>query len=172
MPGSESLSCTEFERAHGELEDDFLNHQEALLRAELGLARQRLRRYESGLRLHIRQEDERLLPIYERVDRQPALAAKVYVFEHAKLLEHVAGFWERLDELDAATVEDRPRLIIKLFDAEAFYKSLVEHHHAREHNLLFPALDALLPADERKTLIGELRAEWCAAREGEKQAGG
>jgi hypothetical protein len=43
--------------------------------------------------------------------------------------------------------------IIELMDREAMYKGLLAHHHAREHNALFPWLDLVTTAEERAGLF-------------------
>lgn len=45
------------------------------------------------------------------------------------------------------------RSIIGLFDRQAMYKHLVEHHDLREKNVLYPALDRVTDDAERARLL-------------------
>ena len=83
----------------------------------------------------------------------PGGAVELFTGEHAKLTGFVIEFHRTL-----ATFSDKsdPRLkpsIIKLFDRQAICKGLVEHHHAREQNILFPWLDKITSAQERAALL-------------------
>ena len=49
--------------------------------------------------------------------------------------------------------EDLRRRIIRLFDEEATFKGLCHHHHQREHNIFFPALDCVTTDEERYALL-------------------
>ena len=66
--------------------------------------------------------------------------------------EVVARFRQRLNEL-AQEPAKLPRGVIQLFDEEAQYKALCEHHDQRERNLFFPALDRVTTLEERVALL-------------------
>lgn len=141
---------------HRWLDGLFLGHQTALLALDLPAARARLAAYERHLLTHIDDEDGRLLPIYEaRKGHVPGGGTAFFLGEHRKLqalLEEIKGGLAALDRLAGDALAQR---VVSLFDREAFYKSLVEHHHAREQRILFPLLDRLTSEAERADLLGQ-----------------
>jgi len=146
------------EKEHEDLNELFLEHQEALLRSDMRQALERLDLYEMKLLAHMRLEEEHLLPLYARAGPIPGGPAEFFTGEHKKMREHILRIRATLIALDL----DDPhiaRKVISLFDAEAGYKSLAEHHHMREHNLLYPTLDRVTSAQERTRLIGHLQSE-------------
>jgi hypothetical protein len=68
------------------------------------------------------------------------------------MLEFLARFAATLDELKEEG-GDRARRVIRLFDEEAMFKSLCEHHDMRESAIFFPALDRAPNEAERRELI-------------------
>ena len=56
---------------HRELDRCFLCHQEALLDRDIERARERLAEFERLLVPHMRGEDERLIPVYQRAGATP-----------------------------------------------------------------------------------------------------
>lgn len=141
---------------HRWLEGLFLEHQTALLALDLPAARTRLAAYARHLLTHIDDEDGLLLPVYEaRKANVPGGGTHFFLGEHRKLqalLEEIKG---RLAGLDRLGGDALAQSVVSLFDREAFYKSLVEHHHAREQNILFPLLDRLTSEAERTDLLGQ-----------------
>lgn len=145
---------------HERLEELFLLHQEALLECDLPLARSRFDDYEAALAAHLRLEEERLLPVYRRAGRIPGGPEEFFTGEHRKLRALLERCRLLLDEALRDPVPDR-RAIIRLFDLEATFKSLTEHHHQREENILFPALDRVTTAVERSELLAQcLEGGW------------
>ena len=148
-------SFTEIPRLHAELEELFFAHQRALLRFDLKTAADKLADYEEALLEHIRVEDELLIPLYsERAEPVRGSAPEFYYGEHRKLLEFIDLFKRKIPLL--AEGEERERRLIKLLDAEATFKHLLEHHHEREEKFLFPALDRAVPEEERAQLLAEV----------------
>lgn len=130
----------------------FLSHQEALLMLDIDLARERLRRFEAMLRDHMRFEEEHLLPLYRRAGPVRGGPVEFFLGEHRKMLEFLYRFSQRLEQL-AKSKSDLKREVIKLFDAEATFKHLVEHHDLREQNILYPALDRVTTEKERASML-------------------
>src|SRR5687767_1764932 len=77
---------------HEQLDALFLTHQEALLSLEIDRARALLEQFESGLRDHVRAEEELLLPVYRRAGPIPGGAVELFTSEHRKMLEFVEQF--------------------------------------------------------------------------------
>ena len=139
---------------HRWLDGLFLDHQLALLSLNLPAASAGLKRYESNLRLHIEDEESALIPLYEaRTDNVPGGAVELFTGEHTKLTGFVAEFHGTLATLSGKLERELKLDIIKLFDREAICKGLVEHHHAREQNILFSWLDKVTCENERDTLL-------------------
>ncbi|MFN6962926.1 MAG: hemerythrin domain-containing protein [Pyrinomonadaceae bacterium] len=158
---------------HTELERLFAEHQYALLHFDLELAASLLRRYETLLLAHMRDEEDVLLPMYAtHAEIRPAGGVKLMLDEHDKMRAHVTLFLENLERLKSET--EREPLIIRLLDREAFYKRLASHHDNREREHLFPALDAIaMSEDERRAVIASLeRPAWPGptGRENENKA--
>jgi hemerythrin-like domain-containing protein len=137
---------------HDRLDELFLLHQEALFEDDLGRALERLDAYEVELRDHIRLEEELLLPVYRRAGLIPGGRDEFYTGEHERLGELLERCRSRLVEVASSAV-GRRRGLISLFDLEATFKSLCDHHHQREENLFFPALDRVTDEAERQALL-------------------
>jgi hemerythrin-like domain-containing protein len=147
------MSFAELLKIHERLNELFLLHQEALLRLDLELAAERLRLYERELRAHMRVEEDLLMPVYERAGKIPGGPPEFFIGEHRRMLEFLARFAATLDELKGES-GDPARRVIRLFDEEATFKSLCDHHDMRERNIFFPALDRVTDEAERRELIG------------------
>jgi len=145
-------SFTELLTIHDELNELFLRHQEALLQLDVPRAAVCLQDYERALHAHMRVEEQILLPIYERAGRIPGGPPEFFLGEHQRMREFVARFHNRLAELPGEPAQ-LPRRVIQLFDEEATYKALCDHHDQRERNLFFPALDRVTSEEERAELL-------------------
>lgn len=141
---------------HEHLDELFLLHQEALLKLDLTLAAARLQAFERELQTHIRVEEELLLPVYQRAGRIPGGPIEFFTGEHQRLLAMLARFAETIEQLKHNQT-DLDREVIRLFDAEAVFKSLMQHHDQRERNILYPKLDEVTEEAERAVLLEECR---------------
>ena len=151
------MSFAKLLKIHECLNELFLLHQESLLRLDLESAAERLRVYERELRAHMRVEEDLLMPVYERAGKIAGGPPEFFIGEHRRMLEFLARFAATLDELKGES-GDPARRVIRLFDEEATFKSLCEHHDMRERNIFFPALDRVTDEDERRVLIGRCLA--------------
>jgi hemerythrin-like domain-containing protein len=148
-PGNSFLSLLE---THERLTELFLDHQLALLDLDIALAIERLNRFDVELRDHMRIEEELLLPIYERAGRVQGGPIEFYTGEHKRMLEFLARFGDRLEFLKKGPANLK-REVIELFDDQALFKHLMEHHDMREENILYPTLDRVTGAEERRRLL-------------------
>jgi hemerythrin-like domain-containing protein len=148
----EVASFLELTHVHAGLDAIFRAHQEALVRMQIDVARERLAEFEAAIRVHIRVEEALLLPVYRRAGPIPGGAPELYLTEHRKMLEYLERFRETLSRLTPA-LPDLPREIIALLDHEALFKHLMEHHDLREHNLLYPTCDRVTGEEERRELL-------------------
>jgi hemerythrin-like domain-containing protein len=151
------MSFAELLNVHERLNDLFLIHQEALLRLDLEMAAERLRIYERELRAHMRVEEDLLMPVYERAGRIAGGPSEFFIGERRRMLEFLARFAATLDELKEES-GDPARRVIRLFDEEAMFKSLCDHHDMRERNIFFPTLDRVIDEAERCELISRCLA--------------
>jgi len=158
QPEAEPASFLSLLDIHDRIEEIFLVHQEALLDLDIPLAAASLRRFGEALRHHIQVEEDILLPIYQQAPPPPGGATELFRGEHRKLCE----FLDRFEQL-LALMQDRPadlkRRILHLYDLQASFKNLMEHHDLREKNIFYPTLDAITSRREREALLPV-----CAAR--------
>ena len=147
-------SVTALLETHARMERYLVLHQEALLDMDLPMARQFLQEHAALTRRHIGEEEQVLFPVYgARVGELPGGSLEQFRAEHGliqrtldELLEKAADL--RLDQRDIR------RRVIALFDREAMYKHLLDHHDRRERATLYPALDRVTEPGERAELLG------------------
>jgi molybdopterin-guanine dinucleotide biosynthesis protein B len=154
LPQASPVSFLSLLAAHDELDDLFLYHQEALLALDVESALQTLIEYEQLLLAHMRYEEDLLLPVYQRAGRIQGGAIEFFTGEHKRMRELLERIKEALDPSKRTPAALR-RHIIMLFDREATYKQLVEHHNQRERNIFYPTLDRVTNEQERQTLLGQ-----------------
>ncbi len=148
----ERLSFVSLLAIHKDLKERFLQHQEALLDGDLTRARGRLEEFEGTLLRHMRDEEDSLLPVYERAGAIPGGAPVLFTGEHKRMRELVAGFKQTLSSLEQ-NPDGRKRGVLRLLDRQATFKNLMEHHDLREANILYPALDRVTSEPERCELL-------------------
>jgi hemerythrin-like domain-containing protein len=151
------LSFTLLLDVHATLKERFLQHQEALLDGDLTRALERLEEFERGLDRHIRDEEELLLPVYDRAGKIPGGPPVLFIGEHKRMTELLADFKQALTSLTRSP-EDPKRGLLWLLDRQATFKNLMEHHHLRESNLFYPALDRVTSDAERQEILSRCGA--------------
>lgn len=139
---------------HAALDALFLAHQTALLDRDRARAVETLAAYRAALEAHVREEEERILPLYAERAPQPAGGGtSMFLDEHRKIRQ-LAG------ELDAATAAlppaPEPKQLLAVLDREATFKNLMDHHDRRERAFLYPGLDAVTTPAERAALLASL----------------
>lgn len=150
----DALSFSLLIDVHHWLNNLFLDHQLALLSLDLPEASACLKRYERYLKLHIKDEETELLPLYQaKTENVPGGAVELFTGEHTKLLGFIAEFHQTLTTLRGKANRELKLDVIKLFDREAICKGLAEHHHAREQNILFPWLNKITSERQRAGLL-------------------
>ncbi len=137
---------------HEHLRDLFFQHQESLLQLDLRSALERLEVYRRELAAHMRVEEELLLPVYRRAGAIPGGPPEFFTGEHERMRQFLARIAESLKDMQGDRT-NLARQVIRVFDEEAAYKSLNDHHDQRERNILFPALDRVTTDEERSELI-------------------
>ena len=151
-----SRSFKDLLKLHQELDKQFLEHQCALLRGELSLALTKLEEYETLMLDHMWDEEQILLPIFEKRAEAPiGGSADIFRNEHSKIRQYLELFKAEFEKLWAA--DDREKAIIFLLDSQTTFKRLLVHHDTRERKFLYPILDEVTTESERVSVFEELR---------------
>lgn len=138
--------------AHRSLDRLLLRHQRALLDKKIPEARRHWKEYEVSLGLHMRFEEEEILPLYRKIDPPPkGCPVEFFSGEHKRLRE----FLNRIKRKISGLGEDKARQekILELLELEWAYKNLMQHHDSREKNVLYPSLQQLLTPAERRGIL-------------------
>jgi len=139
-------------RIHRQLEEIFFRHQAAVLNGDGAQARSLLGDYETGLSIHMREEDEILMPLYrERATPIRGGDAEIFTGEHGKIFERLDVLRLRLSRI---TLTHSPAGdILALLDDEAYFKKFMEHHTLRENRIFYPELERVTTPQEKAGLI-------------------
>jgi len=143
---------------HNVLKELFLQHQDALLDLDFGRARERLGEFERRLLSHIREEEELLLPVFERAGTIPGGSPVLFTGEHKKMVELLQDFKRALSSLGESQYGLK-RSVLWLLDRQATFKNLMEHHNLREANIFYPTLDRVTSEVERREILSRCRAD-------------
>ncbi len=150
MTTSPPKNLSDLNNIHKELDDLFFRHQVAVLKADGREARASLQTYAEGLRSHLKEEEEILLPLYrERATPIRGGDPETFTQEHQKINEWLGRLKLRLSRLNF--IPD-PKDIISVMDDEAHYKKFIEHHSLREERILYPELDRVISDQEKSAL--------------------
>ena len=143
--------------SHEQLRKLLNAHQEALVCGDRYSARATFERYASAMRAHLQAEDDVLLPRYrELVKAEPGGGAELLDAEHRKVTLFLNAMEDDLAECADDPIDPAQR--VHWIEEQARFKHLLEHHHQREENVLFPALDAVLEDDEKADRIATIMA--------------
>jgi len=159
------VGATHFEslRAlHRSLDAVFSLHQELLVVLELELAEAVFDSHLTLLRLHMKHEEDWLLPVYCALGTVPRFPEALYLGQHRKLVTLLERIRQRMGEQQAAGPAT-PRAALSILDLETTYKHLAEHHDQAEANGLFKALDAGMPVSDRYWLVQRCSDEFLLA---------
>lgn len=167
-PGPSSASApslSQFQDEHDRMMAMFRTYQCGLMSLNLVEARCGLVSLRYALAVHMRVEDEVLMPLYMGLEHQPEGGAPLFFEkEHAKLERLLKGLFagleglERIDKESALTREDALLVIEHGFT----FKHLFEHHTSREDKAFYPAINASLSPAERQQAwqrMGEVEAQ-------------
>jgi hypothetical protein len=141
---------------HKQLDEQFFEHQRALMRGELETSLAILIAYEEQLLEHMRDEEDVLIPVFEaRVEAPVGGSGEIFRNEHKKIQQYLELFKAEFSRLAQAT--DRERAIIFLLDSETTFKRLLVHHDTREKKFLYPLLDQSTTEAEKLALFEKLK---------------
>jgi len=149
-----AVTFTSLERHHDELARLFDSHQRALLASDIDLALAALSKLRSELESHIEFEEHRVINVYaDHSAETPGATIAIFQAEHRKLLDRIADLQRKTELLWSAS--DLPGEILQLLSDEVAFKTLFQHHMAREQKYLFPRLDKCTTEEERATWLKE-----------------
>lgn len=141
---------------HSLLRDIFVDHRKALLGREIAKCRELLEYYEAVLLTHMAEEEEILIPLYEKVyaNGRGAGRPEILLADHMKMRSFITAFKQKIEAL--AHEADQDRELLRILDREAFYIRLCNHHDKREEDFLYPTLDCKLTRKEKESVIAKL----------------
>lgn len=152
-----------FQTMHRDLEQCFLHHQEALLCFHIRTARDWLKRYRALHDWHLAQEEEKILPLFDKPGLKRQWGRDLYLAEHRKLNVLIAEVDQSLKALEGRD-HLQPKDVIEILDEERRLKGLEEHHHHREEQDLLPVVARLPEAQELAVRLHDawqsLLADW------------
>ena len=153
---TKSISFCDLLSLHEQLDELFLEHQRALMRLDLDRAESLLGKYEGELFAHIRDEEELMIPLYQRRAAAPiGAAADIFLNEHEKLRQFIVLFKEEITKI--RKMDDLERGALFLIDSQHLFKRLLVHHDTREKKMLYPLLDEVTTEAERRELFAQLQ---------------
>lgn len=150
------------DRTHDDLDDLFAAHQEQIIAQDFRLAAQLLDHYRDRLLLHVRQEDEHLLPLYSQRraprTRSGLPAVEIYRAEHGR----IRALIDKLCHEFRFLLRPQPsRLqVVAMIERESRLKRVLEHHTERERTELYVELNELTTAEERGAQVALCLREW------------
>lgn len=143
---------------HAALHEQFAVHRDFVVGLEFDRALAELEKFEKDLRLHMRAEEDYLLPLYkERVGHVPGGDPDFFTLEHENILRNLEVAKQSLRRLVASPSAGR-RQAHEFLNEEGILRHLIDHHDLREKNILYPRLDAVISKEERESLL--LRCGW------------
>jgi len=142
---------------HTYLNQMFLEHQIAIMNDELENAYTRLRFLLKLIKMHISDEEELLIPVYEKLIRPepPGGAIRFYLREHKQILRNLNKFVLNLKEWLANLPGQID--IVRQFDSYYKFKELLDHHDSRERVFLYRLLDQKLSPKEKYVILDKIR---------------
>ena len=138
---------------HADLHEKLAVHRDFVVGLEFPRALEELERFEADLRAHMDAEERHILPLYrKRLPPVPGGDPELFSLEHQNILRNLASAKEALRKVIATPGAGR-RQAHQFLDAEWMLLHLLEHHDAREKNVLYPRLDAILTEEERTQVL-------------------
>ena len=152
----------QFERCHAQLDELFLQHQEALLQQNLDEALFLLEIYWSCHCMHSDFEDTELFPKYRDLLNPGRWDATLYIKEHQKINDLYATLNASIIALMGSELQGSAlrRGIIQLFDREKSFKGLCEHHQEREEQSLLVELEGQADRAWLEKTVEKFSAGW------------
>ena len=156
MSGSLTAANSQVHRA---LEQALERHRIEVMRCDLASARSSFASFADLLRRHIDDEETLIRPWHEAAGAEAPPprggSADIVDREHDKLRRHLEEVDRRLSALTEAS---SAASFLALLDRQKVLVDLLEHHDTRETDLVYPCVEAAMPADARERAADRLRA--------------
>lgn len=150
---TETESLLELEKIHEGLNWLFYRHQVAVLNQDREEAIKLLNRYERLLQTHMREEEDFLIPLYQkRCGTIRGGAPVIFTGEHQRIREFLELFYRLATSWVSADGHGQETL--DLLDQEYRFKELMEHHDIREQRILLPELEKVTSEAEKREILG------------------
>lgn len=148
-------NLSELLEIHKDLDELFFMHQCKLLNRDYDVALEILEQYEQALLIHIKDENENLIPIYaKRGNIAKGGAVQMFLDEHEKLANHLVLF--KVEVKGLSNEKEVEKRLLWLLERESFFKKLCDHHDIRETNFLYPELDRITTDEEKIELLNRV----------------
>lgn len=142
---------------HEDLHELWDGHRDLVVLRRFADALRVLDAFGRALRLHMRDEERRVFPLYEqRVVPVPGGDPQFFRLEHRNLLRNLALLRRRLRAL-ALTRSRDVRRAHQFLQSESLFLQILEHHDRRERNILYPQLEKNLSRQEATDLLRQCR---------------
>jgi hypothetical protein len=149
-------------QCHQGLDELFLLHQEAVLIGKFDDAIQLLDCFKELHSLHMRFEDDQLIPKLDGLGDRGRWPASLYTDEHNKIQELLLKVENGLLALNTNQPSGKAlrRDIITFIEMERLFKGVCEHHQEREETGLLTELDRQTDEKWRASIIEPFFNEW------------
>lgn len=149
---------------HRSLDETLQHHRETLVLFQLNESKRHFQAFRQGLKLHIRFEEEFLLPPYEESGggNRPGARTDFFYQEHRKILALVEDISTLLDSGDLKQDRVGARRVLEILEREHLLVHLLDHHDRREESFLYPFLDDKIDAATRSKLLYRAEREGAA----------
>ena len=147
---------------HQAMEILFVRHRLALMRVDTVEAMRTFHRFAQSMRIHVRQEDELVLPVYAKHSPAGGFerggSPELFKNEHEKITQHLTRIEEAMNALIRSTTNGDQRALgcLELLDREKVFVDLLEHHDHRERLYLYPVLERILRPYEKFELLEQM----------------
>ena len=152
-PVESAPSLSLFQDDHDRMMALFRTYQGGLMSLNLREARCGLESLRYELAVHMRVEEEVLMPLYKGLEQQPEGGAPLFFEkEHAKLDRLLGGLFHDLEGLERIDCEGgltREGALLVIEHGFTF-KHLFEHHTSREDRAFYPSINESLSPAERE----------------------
>lgn len=132
---------------HDEL-DNFLKQFQSLKRSDYAQAKPFFRNFKFGLQRHILWEEEILFPVFEsRTGMMDSGPTAVMRQEHVLIKEALEELHQKVQKNDPDSDTEEKTLT-----------SILSSHNYKEEHILYPAIDKITTAEERKVLFKKMES--------------
>ena len=139
---------------HDYMFDLFVAHQILIMRGEISAAVTMLEQFRELQIRHIRDEEELLLPLYQKYINPvpPGGMVDFYLREHRQIQKFLGSLLVHLHRWE----NQNDKYLVDQFDRCFRFKDLIDHHDARERVFLYRLLDQKVSAGEQGKIMDKI----------------